>query len=521
MKFNKHNIKSLFAASLMLVAFANTSCVGDLDVDPTINPSVDMTFDRDGNFRKIYANMALTGQKGPAGNADINGIDEGTSDFFRQIWNMNQLPTDEAICCWADPGIPEYNFAQWDASHGMVKCSYYRLVFGITLANYFLEMTEGDSSAEAKLQRAEARFMRALYYFYEMDFFGRVTFAEKVSSENPGEKTRPEIFAYIEKELLECSEEMSEPLKGEYGRADKAAAWLLLSRLYLNAEVYTGTPRWEDAAKYAKMTMDSGYSLSTKYANLFMGDNNQNGAQKEILLPILQDGVDTQNYGGSLFLIASLTKDDMSGKGTSEAWAGNRARKDLVKKFFPTTDAPAGDEAMIQAAAGDDRALFYGKDRNLEVDEVAVFADGFSVSKFTNAYSDGSTPRDPKFVDMDIPFLRLAEAYLTYAEAQTRLGNKAEAKTAIDALRDRAHAGKQGEYSLDDICDEWSREFYFEGRRRMDLVRFGKFGGNTDYVWEWKGGVKAGTNFPAFRNVYAVPTDFTIANENLHQNEGY
>ena len=521
MKFNKINIKSLFAASLMTVAFASTSCVGDLDVDPTINPSVDMTFDRDGNFRKIYANMALTGQKGPAGNADIEGIDEGTSDFFRQIWNMNELPTDEAICCWADPGVPEYNFAQWDASHGMIKCSYYRLVFGITLANYFLEMTEGDTSAEAKLQRAEARFMRALYYMYEMDFFGRVTFSEKVSSENPAEKTRTEIFEYIEKELLECVEEMNEPRQGEYGRADKAAAWMLLARLYLNAEVYTGTARWADASKYAKMAMDSGYSLSTNYQHLFMGDNNVNGAQNEIILPILQDGIDTQNYGGALFLIASTTKDDMSGKGTSEAWAGNRARKDLVKKFFPTSDAPQADEAMMVAAAGDDRALFYGKDRNSDVEEVSVFADGFSVSKFTNAYSTGAKPRDPKFVDMDIPFLRLAEAYLTYAEAEARLGNDANAKTAIDALKDRAHAGKQGTYSLDDICDEWAREFFFEGRRRIDLVRFGKFGGNSDYMWEWKGGVKAGSNFPAFRNVYGVPTDFIIANENLHQNEGY
>ena len=505
----------------MTVAFVNTSCTGDLDVDPTINPSVDMTFDRDGNFRKIYANMALTGQKGPAGDADINGIDEGTSDFFRQIWNMNELPTDEAICCWADAGIPEYNFAQWDASHGMIKCSYYRLVFGVTLANYFLEMTANDTSAEAVTQRAEARFLRALYYFYEMDFFGNVTFAEKVSSVNPAEKTRPEIFDYIEKELLSCVEDMKDPRQGEYGRADKAAAWMLLARLYLNAEVYTGTARWEDAAKYAKMVMDSGYELSTSYSNLFMGDNNSNGAQNEIILPILQDGVQTQNYGGSLFLIASLTKDDMAGKGTSEAWAGNRARKDLVKKFFPTTDAPSADMDMIIRAAQDDRAMFYGKDRNLSVDEVAVFTDGFSVSKFTNTYSNGATPNDVKFVDMDVPFMRLAEAYLTYAEAQTRLGNNAEAKEAIDKLKDRAHAGKQPQYSLDDICDEWAREFYFEGRRRTDLIRFDKFGGNTDYVWEWKGGVKNGTNFAKYKNLYGVPTDFIIANENLHQNTGY
>lgn len=214
----------------------------------------------------------------------------------------------------------------------------------------------------------------------------------------------------------------------------------------------------------------------------------------------------------------------MGDHGTSESWAGNRARKQLVEIFFPNSEPPTGlDVAGMVTAAGDDRAMFFSLDRNLSVEETSNFTDGFSVGKFTNCYSTGANPRDSKFVDMDVPFMRAAEAYLTYAEAQTRLGNTGEAKTAIDALKDRAHAtaSKQGVYSLDDICDEWAREFMFEGRRRMDLIRFGRFGGNSDYVWEWKGGARNGSNFSAQRNVFGLPTKDIVANNNLVQNPGY
>ena len=512
-------IKSLLPAAAFALTLSTSSCVGDLDVDPTIDPSTSMIFERDQVFTKLYASMALTGQQGPAGNGDIDGIDEGTSDFFRQIWNMNELPTDEAICSWGDPGIPEYNFGTWDASHGMVTAMYYRLYFGITLANYFLTLTEGDNSAND--MRAEARFLRALNYYYAMDFYGNVPFLTSLSTENAPQAKRADIFAFIEKELTEALPDMSEPKQATYGRADKAAAWMLLARLYLNAEVYTGTAQWEKAAEYAQKVMNSGYTLCPTYRNLFMGDNHANGAQNEIILPILQDGIDTQNYGGALFLIASTHKDDMESTGTSEAWAGNRARPQLLQKFFPTSDAPAvGTEEMVRAA-NDDRALFFGSDRKYKIEEVANFTEGYSCSKFSNKYAAGGSPKDVKFVDMDIPFMRLAEAYLTFAEAKLRLGDGASAKTAIDALRKRANANSQPAYELNDVCDEWAREFAFEGRRRMDLIRFGKFGGNSDYVWEWKGGVKEGTNFSATKNIYGIPTKDIVANDNLKQNPGY
>ena len=210
----------------------------------------------------------------------------------------------------------------------------------------------------------------------------------------------------------------------------------------------------------------------------------------------------------------------MPSSGTSENWAGNRARKQLINKFFSGKAPNANVDDMISAAK-DDRAMFYGVDRTLEIKKPSDFKQGFSCAKFTNLHSDGSATHDSKFVDMDVPFMRAAEAWLTYAEAQKRLGNDHECKMAIDHLRDRAHKSPQPKYTLNEICDEWAREFYYEGRRRMDLIRFGKFGGDSDYTWEWKGGSKDGGTIEASRNVYGIPTKECVANSNIKQNPGY
>ena len=127
-------------------------------------------------------------------------------------------------------------------------------------------------------------------------------------------------------------------------------------------------------------------------------------------------------------------------------------------------------------------------------------------------------------MDTDFFLLRAAEAWLTYAEATARAngGNvTAEGVKAINDLRSRANASTKNSYTLDEILDEWSREFYFEGRRRVDLVRYGYFGGNNNYNWQWKGGNYSGTSFEEYRNIFAIPTTDLTANEKLSQNDGY
>lgn len=550
-KFFKHIIP---AAALILGAPVFTSCVNDLDVEP-IDPSLQTEVDAGQLLNKCYANFAVAGQGGANGDSDVDGIDGGTSGLYRQMWNSNELTTDEAICSWGDPGIPEFNYCNYDGSHPMLRGYYYRLYVGVAFCNQYLK----DFSDENPTWTAEVRFLRALDYYLLMDAYGNVPFTTEISSENPPQAKRAELFDFIESELLAVAGENPEDntyilndarakKKGDagWGRVDKAAAWLLLSRLYLNAEVYTGSARWADAAKYAQKVMDSPYKLNTvgynandrewsAYQMLFMGDNGTTDAAYECIFPLLSDGQRTTSWGVSLFLMASTFADGMHAdpynasalNGVSgQAWAGNRARPDLVKLFFPDFEPIVGQARDVAMDAGDDRALFVTDGHTLEIDDPSKFEQGYGVAKFINFTTNGGTTSDATFPDMNVFFFRAAEAYLTFAEANMRANGGAateEALAAINALRTRANTYKfrMNNLTLDKVLDEWGREFYFEGRRRIDLIRFNRFGGNVDYRWAWKGGVKNGQNFESYRNIFAIPTTDKVANPNIQQNPGY
>src|ERR1035437_3435657 len=525
------NIKLSIPFRLLVLSISMTSCVNDLNVQP-IDPNVIETLNQDGVFAKIYSSLALTGQQGPAGDGDVAGIDEGTSAFVRLTWNLNELTTDEAMCSWGDPGIPEMNFNKWSASHDQVKGLYNRLYFNIDLCNQFLTLTASSTDAVTLKERAETRFIRALNYEYLLDMFGNVPFAETVSLELPKQIKRADLFVWIEKELKECEAGMSEPQASTYYRADKAANWLLLSRMYLNAEVYTGTARWADAATYAKKVIDSGYSLCPSYEQLFMADNSGakandvstvNKAPNEIIFAISADGVNTKTWGTSLFLIASTHLSGMPTWGTTEGWSGNRARAALTKKFFPQGIPSGANLTDLRTAAVDDRAMLFADDRTVEIASSTIFKQGLSVAKYSNIRADGKSTNDIKFTDTDVPLLRKAEAYLTYAEAVTRgaatIGGYS-ALDAVNALRVRSHATATSTVTKESLLDEWSREFYFEGRRRIDLIRFGSYGG-SDYTWDWKGGSATGSKFASFYNIFPIPASDLLVNPNLTQNTGY
>ena len=118
---------SAFAA----VVLGLSACVGDLDVTP-IDPNLVLLDDPAYLFNKCYANIALAGNGGANGDCDIDGLDGGTTGFVRQMWNANELTTDEAICGWGDEGISSFCYNSWDASHPMLRGYYYRLYAGIT-----------------------------------------------------------------------------------------------------------------------------------------------------------------------------------------------------------------------------------------------------------------------------------------------------------------------------------------------------------------------------------------------------
>ena len=552
-------IKTIAAAVLTV---GLTGCVNDLDIS-SIDPQSSPEADPMGLLAKCYATLGLTGQDGGDGNGDLSD-DEGESGFYRTTFNLQELPTDEVMWAWqTDQDIPQLTMINWNSSSIRVQWAYTRLTYDITLFNNYL--TTVPDNEENKVNRAEVRFLRALHYWYLLDLFGKAPFKTEFNIDQlPVEYSGAEMYDWLDKELTEIEPQMAEVgaycNSQNFGRADRGAAYMLHARLALNSEVYTkgAVKAFDKAIDYCDKLINSGkYDLSRQakgeysgYAQLFMADNDENPeAMKEIILPIRQDGLRTRAYSGSLMLIAGARSSQMPNYGMKETWTCLFARESMTKKFFPSTsdvplaEAAADDKASqeevaqkdaensttvadVISRAGDDRALLYSGCANgvrkIKTEEISGFTDGLSLVKWTNLRSDGTAGSDPSWPDTDIPLFRLAEAYLTRAEAKWRKsGRLDDALDDINELRRRANTRTLPSITSEmDILDEWCREFFMEGRRRSDLVRFGCFAGSK-YIWDWKGGVADGTTVDSHFNVYPIPADDIRNNKNLKQNEGY
>ena len=292
-----------------------------------------------------------------------------------------------------------------------------------------------------------------------------------------------------------------------------------MANLYINAKVYTGTDHSSDAITYAKKVIDgNAYSLEPHFQNLFLADNNKSN---EIIFPIESDGLHTQGYGGMTYIIHASVGGNMSASafGINGGWGGLRTTKQYVALFSD----PSGNT--------DKRAMFFTDGQTLDIADEYNFQNGYAITKFKNITSTGAKGSDTNgnFVDTDFPMFRLADIYLLYAEAVLRGGQGGDAGTAlnyVNLVRTRAYDGSASgninasQLTLPFMLDERGRELLFEGHRRTDLIRFGKFTGG-DYLWQWKGGVLNGTSVGDFRNLMPIPSTDIINNPNLKQNNGY
>ena len=329
-----------FTLAVLFLLGVTASCTKDLDVEPidpnskTANNVFNGPEDYKAALAKLYASFILTGQQGPAGNPDISGIDEGFSSYLRVYFNAQELSTDEAVMAWNDNTIKDYHWMTWTASDVFNSALYNRVFYTISVSNEFIRQTQGKT--EYATFEAEARFIRALAYFHAMDLFGNVPFVTEDDAPGtfyPEQIDRLSLFSYVESELLAIQDKLGAP-RFEYGRADQGACWALLAKLYLNAEVYTGTPRYDDAITYSKKVIGAGYTLAPQYKNNFCADNN---TSPEIIFSINSDGANTQTYGGTTFIVHAAVGGDMvaSDFGIGSGWGGIRTTKALVYKFDP------------------------------------------------------------------------------------------------------------------------------------------------------------------------------------------
>jgi hypothetical protein len=520
---------------LGLTVIGLQSCLKYPNLKPTNDVTSETVYATPAGYKevlaKVYGAFALTGNQGPAGNGDVQGIDEGFSDFFRLFWKAQELSTDEAVISWGDVGIQDFHNMNWSSNNPFLTGLYYRSLYQITLCNEFIRQASdanlskrnisGSDADNIRQYSREAQFLRAFQYWVLMDLYGNppfVTEASAIGGAPPSQATRSQIFSYIESQLKEIEPNM--PATNEYGRANKAAVWALLARLYLNAEVYTGTPRYTDAMTYAKKVIDlNTYSLLSNYRWLMLADNNVNNP--EFIFTINYDGLKTQGYGGTTFLTHASVGGSMpaTASGVGGGWSGIRTTKNLVNLFPDVTGSQ------------DKRAQFYTAGQNLDIANQTDFTQGYAVTKYRNVKRDGSMGQSQDFSDIDMPLFRLAEMYLIYAEGAVKTNTDiAGALGYINKLRGRAYAndpnstaGNITQSQLTDpnfILDERARELYWEGFRRTDLIRYNKFVEST-YLWPWKGGVSGGTGVASYLKIYPIPSRDINANTNLKQNPGY
>src|SRR5882762_10761822 len=210
-----HRRAPALVAALCLAAAACT----DLTLEPKSTPTEGSAFTEAASYRaflgRIYAGLAVSGQQGGAGDPDIQGIDEGFSQYLRLYWETQELPTDEAVIAWNDIGLPEMNTQTWTSQSRMVVAMYYRIYFQAVFANEFLRQTTDAKltargnvppglRAQIRQYRAEARFLRALSYWHGIDLFGDiplVTESDLIGGPPPRQSTRTDVYNYIVSEL--------------------------------------------------------------------------------------------------------------------------------------------------------------------------------------------------------------------------------------------------------------------------------------------------------------------------------
>ena len=405
---------------------------------------------------------------------------------------------------------------------------YSRVYFQVSLANEFIRESDPALLDERGIReafrptiddyRAEARYLRALSYYHALDLFGSGPFyteEQVVGGTPPTQGPAQEIFDFVESELAAIAEVLPAPGQAEYGRVDRAAVWMLQSRLFLNAGVYVGQDRFSDAAAAAQRVIDAGvYELDDNYSDLFGADNDQS---PEVVFAVPFDGDNTQTFGGTTFLVHAALGGaaDPLAYGVNSGWGGLRTTPEFLEYF----DDLSGDT--------DSRAIVFTEGQSREISSRTTFTEGFLLPKWTNITSDGRVGSDLVHPDTDFPVFRLAEAHLNYAEAVLRggSGDRGLALELINDLRERAFDSDRdnvddGSLDLDFLLSERTRETYWEGVRRTDLRRYGLYTGDA-YSWTFKGGSLTEGTIADFRALYPIPASELISNPNLTQNPGY
>lgn len=499
-----------------LLSVALSSCVGDLDVKPE-NPTTKTEL----TTKDEYLGVLARAYGGLVYEGGITVDDGGAGVYTRQLWNLQELPTDEAIIGsnWNDAGLDELDFSTWSAdNHWLYEC-FCRFNFQIALCNEFLRVIDNGGeffTAEEIAQfKAEARVLRDLSYYHMIDTYGRGPWTTEASLVGaiPPTYNRQQLFDAVVADLKDAVPQLVPAAQQVYGRISREAGHMLLAKLYLNAEVYTGTAMWQECANECLEITKTINKLAPEYKYLFCATNDKYVGNGEILWGVPQDENTLQTYGGTTYISGGAYNGDVDlapyGTGAG-GWGGARVRTELSKAL----------------ASNDKRRLIFEGEFNETLNDLSSWTatgDGYMCVKFvytpeTDYYNtSGTAGSSTIFNSTDFPLFRLADTYLMLAECELHGATGCNGVDRYNDVRKRAGLSQVGSYTADDLLKERLCELYWEGHRRSDLIRFGKFTG-TSYLWSWKGGILEGANTQSYRNLYCIPSQFIPT---LGQNEGY
>ncbi len=360
---------------------------------------------------------------------------------------------------------------------------------------------------------AELRALRAFFHYQAMDLFGNVIIASGVTSETPKQSTRAEVFTWVEKELLEVYPKLSSDVGGAYyTRFNKPVVDMILAKMYLNAQVYTGTPRWQDAITRCDNIINSGkFTLVTDFFSNF---SVKNEASPEIILATAFDK--SKRTGFNIQMRTLHYKQQLEFNIGPQPWNGPCAVTEFYNSF---TDQDirkkmwmVGQRYDTKGAPLMDDNIPLILDPVIPAFEMPAGPAGRVVGARSQKYEiQRNNPFDRQ--DNDFVIYRLGDVYLMRGEAYLRLGKTAEALKDVNVIRARAGvpAYTAAQLTMDELLAERGREMAWEYHRRQDLIRFGQY----TKAWRFKPASQS------FRTLFPIPNDQLQLNKSLKQNPGY
>lgn len=512
------------------VAFAMTtmsSCVNDLDVDPTdpnTKTSLSSQEEWAGYFGSLYGSLMYEG--------NLSTSDGGAGTYMRCHWNLNEITADEAIISnkWNDPGYHSLNFNTWLTDNEWVYAAFSREFYTARQCTEFIdkadEATAFYTPEEVEAMKAEARVIRALAYYHMIDLFGRGPWVVGTTTGSiPETYDRKQLFEGTVADLTDVlnSGHLVPAARQTYGRVSLEAAYMLLAKLYLNAEVYVGTPMYNECAEACKEILKTINTLAPTYKYLFCASNDKYVGNGEILWAVPQQVGAMETWGGTTYMTAGAYIETAPAEVLVRLGAGNFNEKGEFNGPAPWSGVRMRPELSTSFEPEDQRALFYAGTFNVGVEDLDNYdenSDGYMCTKYTYTTEDdytneSNTPLGAQMCNADYPLFRLSDTFLMLAECQLR-GVECNGKAYFDQVRARAGLEPVA-LTADNLLHERQCELYWEGHRRSDLIRFGKYTG-SNYLWSWKGGVYEGVSISENRSVFAIPYQYVAT---VGQNPGY